>query len=380
MANVYLLNLSENTVTLGNVFDSSRIYITKDPVQPNPEITYTKTLQSSTLRIYQETYEGILYNAYADLTKRRSLRPTVPINGPFIENYSVDGDVKTDNFINLLLLDKQPARTGFFKFTIGNVSFAGIIRQLTKYTHYDWELSGAEYYYKQKLDSLGYAIEISKNLLYTATIDSNNNIIYNPTALNLFLRNLSGNEIITSSSSTDNPNSYLSSIPGANSKISGSLPINIFYISEEDALRYIASHQDLIVAFGANYAKGQEHYAKYGALENRIISFDPIVYLNKYSDLRFAYGYDTKAATIHYITTGYFEGRLLDESSTANPLSGGLYDSRISLALTTNSIIWPTNSVLKGKGKGLTYRYNGTLYNVNTVVDFQSNIIYLKAQ
>ena len=380
MANVYLLNLSESSVTLGNVFDSSRIYITKDPVQPNPEITYTKTLKSPSLRIYQETYQGILYNAYADLSKRRALGPAVPITGPFIENYSVDGDVKTDNFINLLLLDKQPIRTGFFKFTIGDVSFTGIIRQLTKYIHYDWELSGTEYYYKQKLDSLGYAIEISKNLLYTATTDSNNNIIYIPTALNLFLRNLTGNEIIFSSASIDNPNSYLSSIPGANSKISGSLPINIFYISEEDALRYIASYQDLIISFGTNYAKGQEHYAKFGALENRIISFNPIAYLNKYSDLRSAYGYDTKAATIHYITTGYYEGRILDQASTYNPLTGGLYDSRITLALTTNSIIWPTNAILRGKGRGLTYRYNDTLYNINSAVDFQSNTIFLKAQ
>jgi hypothetical protein len=158
------------------------------------------------------------------------------------------------------------------------------------------------------------------------------------------------------------------------------LPASIFYLTPEYALRYIASYVDLIAAYGADYIKGQEHYAQYGALEGRTISFDPIAYLNKYSDIRTTYGYNTYQATIHYINTGYYEGRTLDQASSYNPLTGGLYDGRINSALTSNSIIWPSGPTLKGQGKGLSYKYNSVNYNLNSSIDFTSNVIYLKVQ
>ena len=43
MANVYLLNLSDNQVTLGNVFDSSKSYIVKDTLEyQNRTFAFTK--------------------------------------------------------------------------------------------------------------------------------------------------------------------------------------------------------------------------------------------------------------------------------------------------------------------------------------------------
>jgi|LakMenEpi03Aug12_release.lakeMendotaPanAssembly.Ray.scaffolds.fasta_scaffold176157_2 hypothetical protein len=381
MANVYLLNLSQNRVTFGNVFDSSKTYIVKDTLQPEiGNFAFTKVLNSPTLRIYQETEQGILYNTFTDISKRQALGSSAPKSGPYIENYSVNGEIKTSDFINILLIDKPPVRTGFFKFTINGFSFPGIIKQLTTYPHYDWEKTTGAYSYVLKSDSIGYGIEISKNVLYTATDNLDGTYTYTPTPLNLYLRSLTGNEIITSVATTDDPNTYFQSIPGANTKISGSFPESIFYISPEFALRYIASYIDLITTFGADYVKGQEHYAKYGASQGRIISFNPIAYLNKYSDLRTIYGYDTYNATIHYITTGYFEGRSLDESSNYNPLTGGLYDGRFTSSLTSNTIIWPVGSTIKTKGKSLTYKYNSIDYYINSSIDFTSNIIYLKVQ
>jgi hypothetical protein len=381
MANVYLLNLSQDYVTLGNVFDSFKTYIVKDPIQPDIGIfSVTKILDSSSLRVYQETNEGILYNAFTDISKRQSLGPNPPIKGPFIENYSINGNIKTEEFINLLLIDKPPVRTGFFQFTINNFSFTGIIRQTTNYVHYDWQKSGSNYSYTLKDDTLGYAIEISKNQLYTAEQNEDGTYSYSPTALNLELRKLTGGETIISEASLQNPNTYLQSIPGANSKISGVLPESIFYISPEYALRYIASYTDLIDQFGSDYEKGQQHYARYGLIEGRSITFNPISYLNKYLDLRTLYGYDTYNATIHYITIGYYEGRTIDQSSEYNPLTGGLYDGRVNSALTENTIVFPIGPTLKGRGKDLNYRNNSVTYILNNNLNFDSAVLYMKVQ
>jgi hypothetical protein len=381
MANV-LLNLTNDNVTMGNVsFNSDTSYLYKDPQQPTiSNYEFTKVLSSPSLRVYTEPIRGALLNAYADLDSRESKPPDAPTSGPFIQNYSYNGELKTDNFINLLLIDKPPLRTGFFKFTIGSTSFTGIVRQRLPYVHYDWERNGSKYEYIRKIGDLGYAIEISTNLLYTAVTNSNGTT-YTRTSLLSFLNQLKGGEEITSTATTDNPNSYLQSIPGANTKVSGALPVNLFYISPEYALRYIASYPDLIFSLGTDYAKGQAHYANYGSIQGRVISFDPISYLNKYSDLRQRYGYDTYSAIIHYITTGYYEGRTIDTSSGFNPLTGGLYDSRVyAVSLTTSSIIWPTTKTLVGKGKSLTYKYNTTTFILNTGLDITSNVIYLRVE
>jgi len=384
----YLVNLSPNVVTLSNVFTTFKSYIVKDDNQVETgSFSYTKTLSAPDLRLYQETEDGLLYGSYNDSVTRQSLDSANPINGPFIENYSRIGDLNLDNFVNLLLIDKPPVRTGFYNFEIQGLSFTGIIRQLTKYTQYNWEKNAGKYTYVQKGD-LGYAIEISKNLLYTAEsfisplvgIDGTSPTIYTytPTSLNLALRNLNGNEKITSSTASGNPNSYIQSIPGANTKVTGTLPITIFYITPEEALRYIASYTDLIVAFGTDYKKGQDHYARSGALEGRSITFDPIAYLNKYSDLKTQYGYDTYNATIQYITTGYYEGRTIENASNFNPLTGGLYDIAAQSILSSGTFIWQNGPTIKTLGKDLTYNYNSTTHNSGTIIDFISNVHYLR--
>ena len=77
-----------------------------------------------------------------------------------------------------------------------------------------------------------------------------------------------------------------------------------------DWLQYIASYPDLIDAFGADSAAGEQHYQLYGRTEGRALDlFNKRQYLANYADLRAAFGTDLQAATIHYITYGYYEGR-----------------------------------------------------------------------
>ena len=77
-----------------------------------------------------------------------------------------------------------------------------------------------------------------------------------------------------------------------------------------DGLQYIASHPDLILAFGANAAAGQQHYLNFGKSEGRVHDdFNETQYLANYADLQAAFGSDTSAATIHYIQNGFAEGR-----------------------------------------------------------------------
>lgn len=377
MANVYLLNLNENLVTMGNVFSTERGYLYKSAAQFSEKANYafTKTLSKSDLRVYRETDTGRKISDYSLIGKRESLGPDVPTNGPFIEFYSSTGDLNTDSFINLLLLDKPPVRTGFFQFYIGTFTFTGLVTKQTEYTFYNWERIGTKFGYVEQPTKLGYGIEISRNLLYTAEL-VNGTYVYTPTELNLFLRNLTGQEEITSSAASADPNTYLNSIPGLPAGTNGVLPINLFYISAADALRYIASYSDLIAALGTDYALGQNHYATQKG--DREILFDPIVYLNKYSDIRQLYGYNTYGATEHYITTGFYEGRTLDGGSTLDPQAGGLYDERRgAVTLAKDSIIWPQGETIAVKGSTLTYKYNTTTVYVNGSQTVTGNLVYL---
>lgn len=77
-----------------------------------------------------------------------------------------------------------------------------------------------------------------------------------------------------------------------------------------DEVRYLASHGDLITAFGADLGRATEHYIRFGAAENRATDlFNPVTYLNAYGDLQAAFGRDLVAATQHYISFGFAEGR-----------------------------------------------------------------------
>lgn len=374
----YLLNLSSNIVTMGNVFSTEKSYLFKNPTQffNTSSYAYTKTLLVPELRVFRETVSGISITNFTQIATRESLPPDVPVKGPFIENYSVDGTLNTSSFINLLLIDKPPIRTGFFDFYLNGEIFTGFITRLTPYIHYNWQQVGSKYGYVEQPQPLGYGIEISKNLLYRAVQQADGGYTVFPTPLYRALLSLNGGDEIISTASASDPNSYINNIPGLPSDTVGSLPISLFYISPADALRYVASYPELIEEIGADPVTAQQRYAS--TTSQKTITFDPIAYLNKYSDIRTTYGYDTYNATIHYITTGYYQGRTVENASSEDPLTGGLYDERTgAVQLNNNLIIWPEGPTIGAKGSGLTYRYNTKTYFLNTLIPLDGNVKYL---
>ena len=80
-------------------------------------------------------------------------------------------------------------------------------------------------------------------------------------------------------------------------------------ISDQQVLNYIASHSDLINAFGLDIAKARQHYLNWGFNEGRTISFAPLSYTASYSDLIAAFGTDERKAVEHFILFGSKEGR-----------------------------------------------------------------------
>lgn len=371
-----LLNFSSNLVTMGNVFSSSNYYLYKSSFSESSiGRVFTSTLYNSTLEIYKETTEGYYITNFTQIPFRESLPPDVPTRGPFIEDYSKEGSLNTDTFVNLLLIDKPPIRTGYFDFTIGPYTFPGFITKQTPYKHYNWQFAGSKYTYVEQSVDLGYGIEISRNLLWTAFDLGGGSYRLEPTPLRNYLLSLNGSEEITSAAASTDPNSYLNPIQGlTNASATTLLPISLYYISPADALRYIASYPNLIETVGADSVRGQELYAENGGT----ITFDPIAYLNKYADIRALYGYDTLSATIHYITTGYYQGRTLDNSSVFNSLTGGLYDERTGSIVTSNiNAILPLGQTLASTGSSITYDYNTQQHYLNASVPVQSNTLYL---
>lgn len=85
-----------------------------------------------------------------------------------------------------------------------------------------------------------------------------------------------------------------------------------------DGLQYIASYSDLIAAFGANRAAGEQHYLNFGHNEGRSVdSFSETQYLQNYADLRAAFGSNVQLATQHFIQHGMSENRNDDAASPA---------------------------------------------------------------
>ena len=76
-----------------------------------------------------------------------------------------------------------------------------------------------------------------------------------------------------------------------------------------DALRYTASHADLMAAFGTDADAAARHYIQWGRAEGRGVTFDALRYTASHADLIAAFGTDTDAAAGHYIQWGYAEGR-----------------------------------------------------------------------
>ena len=87
-----------------------------------------------------------------------------------------------------------------------------------------------------------------------------------------------------------------------------------------DELQYIASHDDLIDAIGANPAAGAPHYTQFGRAEGREIdNFNEQQYLANYPDLAAAFAGNGGAATLHYILFGKEEGRNDDRPGNNPP-------------------------------------------------------------
>jgi len=75
------------------------------------------------------------------------------------------------------------------------------------------------------------------------------------------------------------------------------------------SLAYIASHADLINAFGTDAGAGIAHYVNWGSTEGRQITFDGLAYIASYNDLINAYGVNADGGAAHYIQWGRNEGR-----------------------------------------------------------------------
>ncbi|WP_338847348.1 calcium-binding protein [Massilia sp. W12] len=126
-----------------------------------------------------------------------------------------------------------------------------------------------------------------------------------------------------------------------------------------NVLRYVASHADLIGAFGVNTDNGMAHYLNSSVKENRAVVFDPQTYIDKYADVRAAVGSDLEAATRHFISTGFGQGRS-DNKFSADNLSGTSGNDSV-LSYGGNDTLWGGlgNDVLDG-GDGVDIaRYDG---------------------
>jgi len=83
------------------------------------------------------------------------------------------------------------------------------------------------------------------------------------------------------------------------------------YLTDFEALNYIASYGDLINAFGTDITSAKFHYTNYGKSEGLTLDdFDEWGYLASNNDLINSLGSDTKEAVKHYISFGYSQGKI----------------------------------------------------------------------
>ena len=376
MSNV--LVITPEHVNLADVFDSDSLHLIRDDsIESSLEnLVYTQTLNAETLRVFRETERGLNYSGGLEYLRFQT-GPDVPSKGPFLERLNTTGNLDKSTLINLLLIDKPPLRTGFFQFNIGTFSFPGVITRTTEYSHYNWEqIRTGSYGYVLQETPLGYGIEISNNQLYNSQLVTESGSTFyrlTPKPLKLYLDSLTGSLEITSYSSLDDPNSYNTPVPGAVTLTT--INIDLFSLSDADALRYIASYPDLILTLGADAAKGRNHYNN----NTRAILFNPLSYLNKYPDIRQQFVFDSVAATIHYITTGYYENRTYEGGSGSSDLRGGLYDERFgNIPISDQSFIWNNGYSLAGQGKNLTYKLGSFAYYLNAAVPVDNQLVYMK--
>ncbi len=88
----------------------------------------------------------------------------------------------------------------------------------------------------------------------------------------------------------------------------------ILDLTDFQCRNYLASHSDLINAYGLDISAARDHYKNYGKNEGRLLdTFDEKIYLASHEDLINAYGLDIDGAIDHYINHGFKEGRAVDD-------------------------------------------------------------------
>ena len=128
-----------------------------------------------------------------------------------------------------------------------------------------------------------------------------------------------------------------------------------------DGLAYIASHPDLINAFGANADAGARHYITNGILEGRHTTFDALKYTASYGDLINAFGTNTTAAVADYITNGYAKGR----TATFDALKYTATYGDLITAFGTNTTAAATHYIANGYAEGRSATFDTLKYTAS---------------
>ena len=123
-------------------------------------------------------------------------------------------------------------------------------------------------------------------------------------------------------------------------------------------LAYIASHADLINAFGTDAEAGTAHYVNWGSVEGRQVSFDGLAYIASYADLGNAFGANAEAGASHYISYGRSEGR----TTSFEGLSYIASYSDLINAFGANADAGASHYISYGRNEGRTTSFDGLAY------------------
>ena len=126
-------------------------------------------------------------------------------------------------------------------------------------------------------------------------------------------------------------------------------------------LAYVASYADLMSAFGANAEAGASHYIQWGRNEGRSASFDGLAYIASHSDLMNAFGANAEAGATHYIEYGRNEGRTVSFDALAYIASYG----DLVNAFGANATAGASHFISYGKNEGRTAHFNAAQYLAN---------------
>ena len=124
------------------------------------------------------------------------------------------------------------------------------------------------------------------------------------------------------------------------------------------ALEYVASHADLIAAFGTNAAAGWDHLLRFGLVEGRSIGFDGLAYIATHADLSAALGADEAAGAAHWITHGRFEGR----GTSFDPIAYLAANADLRAAFGADGEWASAHYVRFGRAEGRSAQFDGLAY------------------